>query len=90
MDQLTREQAYFVRRCVGQWLRLKEQWEGFNFGGHGSVHRRYQRGELSQLAADADHSALLVRLLGGGEPLPEPPPLSHAYPVYPDDPWGDQ
>jgi hypothetical protein len=37
-----------------------------------------------QLLPDADHSALLVRLLEGKEPLPDPPPVEYAYPKYPD------
>jgi len=32
--------------------------------------------------ADADHSALLERLLGGQEPFAAPPPTSHSYPWY--------
>lgn len=39
--------------------------------------------------ADADHSALLFRLLRGREPFPEPPPLLNAYPAYPDWPYVD-
>jgi hypothetical protein len=31
---------------------------------------------------DADHSALLLRLLSGKEPLDKPPPLRHSYPAY--------
>ncbi len=31
---------------------------------------------------DAQHSALLPRLLSGKKPLPEPPPLRHSYPDY--------
>lgn len=94
---LTPSQARFARRCVIRWLRLKEQHETLNgsvewvdrsdadrlvyrlVGGN----NRYKQGEFAQLCADIDHSALLDRLLMGGEPLPEPPPLRNAYPVYP-------
>ena len=39
---------------------------------------------LSQIPtdADADHSALLARLLAGEEPFLVPPPTSHSYPWY--------
>lgn len=33
-------------------------------------------------ADDAEHSALLRRLLAGKEPLPDPPPLADRYPWY--------
>jgi len=36
----------------------------------------------TQLCADIDHSALLVRLLDGKEPLPAPPPRANSYPWY--------
>lgn len=39
---------------------------------------------LSALVPDADHSALLYRVLRGHDPLSEPPPLRNSYPVYPD------
>lgn len=32
--------------------------------------------------ADADHSALLQRLLAGHEPFPTPPPTAYSYPWY--------
>ncbi len=33
---------------------------------------------------EVDHSALLNRLLGGKDALPESPSTEHSYPVYPD------
>jgi hypothetical protein len=77
MEPLTPEQVAFARRQVGRWMRLKGEHEQ---RGTDEL-RMWLRG---QGAADADHSALLWRLLEGKEPLPEPPPLEHAYPVYPD------
>lgn len=82
MEPLTREQAYFARTQFRRWLQIKEQHEKVNYPAQGG--RRWKTGELTRHAADVDHSALLVRLLEGKEPLPEPPPLEHAYPVYPD------
>lgn len=50
---------------------------------------RYGIASTGQLIPDVDHSALLYRLLRGRDPLPEPPPLAHSYPVYPDWPYVD-
>ena len=80
MESLAPEQIRFVCRQIGRWLYLKEQHER-NFG---RGERRWKDGELTRLTVDVDHSALLYRLLSGKEPLPEPPPLEHAYPKYPD------
>lgn len=88
MTPLTQEQAYFARTQFRRWLQIKEQFE--QTSRWNSVTNQFVRGyrwgtnQLSFLSADIDHSALLVRLLEGKEPLPEPPPLEHAYPVYPD------
>jgi len=53
-----------------RWLEIREAW--------GAPFPKY----LGQLRADADHSALLQRLLEGKDPFPEPPPRSHSYPNY--------
>lgn len=83
MEPLTEEQIAFARRQVARWLRIKFHWEGSNFGTNGGD-RWKDVPQVGALVPDADHSALLWRLLSGKEPLPEPPPLDHAYPVYPD------
>ena len=81
--RLTDEQAYFAMRQMSRWLRLRVQHES-----NLRIRHPDPRG-ITQLAADVDHSALLLRLLRGREPLPEPPPLEHAYPLYPDYPYED-
>ena len=85
MEPLTPEQIAFVRRQVSRWLGIKFKWEGSNFGQSGQPGDRWKDiPQIGALIPDADHSALLWRLLEGKEPLPEPPPLKHAYPDYPD------
>lgn len=80
---LTIDQIRFAQQQVVRWLLLKERHEPT--GWHSKRdERRWDDGEFAQLRADASHSALLRRLLSGKEPLPEPPPLKHAYPDYPD------
>ena len=37
---------------------------------------------ITQLAADIDHSALLIRLLEGKKPLEKAPPKTFSYPNY--------
>lgn len=97
---LSPEQAYYARARFNEWLRIKEQnevaWEGSRHepateaddehsAGYRRIgKRRYKDGDLTFLAADIDHSALLFRLLIGLSALPEPPPLRRAYPVYPE------
>src|SRR3990167_5429034 len=73
---LAHDQVLFAMRCMSRWLRIRVE--------HESRLERARSGELLQVAADVDHSALLKRLLSGKEPLQEPPPLDHSYPVYPD------
>ncbi len=80
--KLTEEQAYFARQQMSRWLRIRAQYPDR----HGPL---TDPRVLTQLGADVDHSALLFRLLRGREPLPEPPPKEHAYPVYPDWPYED-
>ena len=52
-----------------QWLKICEA--------HG-----YDLGDRRFLKVQADHSALLARLLEGKEPLHEPPPRAFGYPWY--------
>jgi hypothetical protein len=47
-------------------------------------------GQPNASQADADHSALLFRLLRGREPLSTPPITMASYPVYPDWPYEDK
>lgn len=70
-EQLTLRQVEWARHQVARWFLVRQQWE-----------QRPVPTSFTQLAADADHSALLYRLLSGKEPLPEPPPLRHGYPDY--------
>lgn len=91
MEPLTDEQIMFVRRQVGRWLRVRAADPSKpNQRGPVMLMLNTRAGDdeavralYNQLSADADHSALLWRLLSGKEPLPEPPPLEHSYPVYP-------
>jgi hypothetical protein len=57
-------------KALIQWLALREE------------HGRPFPSSLEQLQCDLDHSALLLRLLEGKEPFPEPPPRAHSYPNY--------
>lgn len=97
--QLTPEQVIFASRQVARWLQLKFKHENrgmvvsqlremvgktLDRERHEMIFWREMLG-IAQLCADADHSALLRRLLEGKEPLPEPPPIRNAYPIYPDD-----
>lgn len=56
--------------CLFRWLQIREQY-GYEFPQ-----------DYCKLRIDADHSALLDRLLQGKEPLPEPPPRAFSYPWY--------
>lgn len=76
-----------ARFVFSRWLRIKLQHEE-------KLQSRYEyllkspdplSSIFMQIAADADHSTLLQRMLSGKEPLPEPPPLKHGYPVYPEE-----
>lgn len=71
MEPLTPQQVEWSRYQVARWFLVRQQWE-----------KRDIPSSFGQLAADADHSALLYRLLSGKEPLPEPPPLRYGYPDY--------
>lgn len=87
---LTFSDAYAIRAKVSQWLRIRVQFEDPKKNIYWIIESSVStetkvKQILMQLAADVDHSALLVRLLEGKAPLPEPPPTQHAYPVYPDD-----
>src|SRR3972149_6432847 len=57
--------------AVARWLRTMAQGE-----------RGVGEAALVRLAADADHSALLRRLLAGKLPAASPPPLAHSSPWY--------
>ncbi len=87
---LAPEQVVFALRQVDRWLRIRAEFEKakklkyiVDSRGDASADEFASR-ILLQIAIDAAHSALLHRLLSGKEPLPVPPPLKHAYPVYPD------
>ena len=84
-----------VRNAVGRWLRTRMSDPGKdNQRGplRAAIYTLGQTGDFDkavaamyqQLAADAEHSALLWRLLEGKEPLPEPPQLVNSYPDYGD------
>lgn len=76
--EMTADEFYALRRRVADWLRIKDRFEQ-----RWTDQERYV---LRQLAADVEHSSLLMRMVQQRkEPLPEPPPLDHACPVYPDD-----
>lgn len=77
-NQPAHRDAYVIRAVVSRWLRIRAEHEDLTW-------KPYDRGALTQLAADVDHSALLVRLLEGKEPLKEPPRKEYGYPVYPDE-----
>ena len=81
--RLTREQQNIAIGCFKVWISLK--------CAHESFFRDFITGDgfkpeflASKIAVDADHSALLRRLMDGKDPLPDPPPLQNSYPVYPD------
>lgn len=61
-----------LRRAVGRWLRIRAEHIEESVGIAGSappLDSDEQRRLLLQLAADAEHSWLLVRLLDGHEPM---------------------
>ena len=63
--------AAFLRSVVGRWLRLRGEHVGKSIGLDDClVPRDKQAAMFGQLAADADHSWLLWRLLSGEEPMP--------------------
>jgi hypothetical protein len=82
---VTPQTPYVLRSCVSRWLRIRVQHDKML---EGRYRQLMAAGDVKalfmQLAADADHSALLVRLFEGKEPLLEPPPVENAYPAYPD------
>ena len=57
-------------RAVYDWLRIREE--------HGNPVPT----EARSFFVEAEHSALLQRLLNGQRPLPEPPPKNMSYPWY--------
>lgn len=62
-----------LRNVVGRWLRIRADHvhESVGIAGHmGKLDKGFQNSLLLQLAADAEHSDLLVRLFKGEEPLP--------------------
>ena len=74
---ITREQYGYLSMCFSEWLRIKGQFE-----------KRWKEmlpeHRLAALDPDFWHSALLYRMaVEGKDPLPEPPPTEHSYPVYP-------
>lgn len=78
LPEMTADQYYALRQTISAWLRVKER--------HESRWSADERRMLTQLAADVDHSSLLMRMVYERKPpLDEPPPLDHAYPVYPKD-----
>lgn len=78
LPTITRDQFHALASVVGLWFQLKAESE--------SRWTDEQRVALRQLDPDVWHSALLVRMLVEQKPpLPEPPPLEHAYPVYPEE-----
>jgi hypothetical protein len=62
-----------LRQIVGRWLRIRAQHVHESIGISGSAHGLLARDEqervLLQLAVDAEHSDLLLRLFDGGKPL---------------------
>jgi hypothetical protein len=76
--------AYALRWAVGRWLRIRAAHETRLAAGYAYYLRDGVTVQqlFTQLAADAEHSALLIRLFEGKEPLPSPPPLQHSYPDY--------
>jgi hypothetical protein len=90
MPDAAEHDIYKLRAAFGDWLRIRLQHEERLLERYGpTLSAEVSPGQkinmlFSQLAIDAEHSALLMRLLEGKEPLPEPPPLKNAYPDYPD------
>jgi hypothetical protein len=89
MEPLTQEQIVWARQRMSKWLRVRaahaeRDWLSQPHFEAALPREDHARVVLTQLAADVDHSALLWRLLEGKEPLVDPPPLDHGYPVYPD------
>jgi len=70
-SSLTSDQIAAAVAAVARWLRTRAQAE-----------RGVGEAALVRLAADADHSALLRRLLAGKLPAASPPPLAHSDPWY--------
>jgi len=68
MVKLTTEQILFVRSAVSKWLSI--------------YHKHHSNEATPPTPADADHSALLFRLLEGNPPLDKPPPKRFSYPCY--------
>lgn len=78
-----REQKRQIRQIMKVWFSVKCQHEDF--------FRCFIEGEgltpemlANKVSVDIDHSSMLNRLLDGKRLLPEPPPVKHSYPVYPD------
>jgi hypothetical protein len=66
------EAPFTARSIVGQWLRIRAMHHKNSQGIAGSAPRLSsdeQKRVLEQIAADAEHSDLLVRLFRGEEPL---------------------
>ena len=64
---------YELRNIVGKWLRIRaehvEQSVGIAGSAWGMLDKVQQQTVLQQLAADAEHSDLLVRLFRGDPPM---------------------
>lgn len=59
-----------LRRAVGRWLRIRADHIEDSVGiANCGLDKETQERVLRQLAADAEHSWLLVRLLDGHEPM---------------------
>lgn len=80
---MTHEERRLVKQAFKTWIALKCKHEEF-FRSFVTAEGFTPEFLATKIAVDVDHSSLLNRLLDGKPPLPEPPPLSHAYPVYPD------
>lgn len=77
-EELTREQQQFARRQFSRWIRVRVEHDQRK----GRVIERMSEQDWGQLVADIEHSSLLLRLLSGKDPLPEPPPRAYGYPDY--------
>lgn len=63
------DDPYAARQLVSRWFRTRAEHPGSGIAG--SIHPPITDPKVfTQLAADADHSDLLVRLFMGEEPLP--------------------
>lgn len=91
---LTEEQYRAMAEAVSRWLMIRarhdrhfrELLSRWPLPEDEDGDRLYAERIARQLGADIWHSALLWRMLVEGKrPLPEPPPLEHSYPVYPED-----